>query len=148
MNAGTRAEKTRCRVAAVNLSVSDLMSSPVHVVRPSDTLADAADLMERYVIRHLPVVTGEGKLVGLVTHRDVLRCWTDGSPSSAVRVADVMRDEAHGEVTCTGPRLQLRTAAIRMRERQIGCLPVVDESGRLVGILTESDFVRFFADGV
>jgi CBS domain-containing membrane protein len=129
------------------LRVRDLMSERVLTVLPSDHLVAVRDLMERHSIRHVPVVDGEGRLLGLVTHRDLLRYGmveqADVPTSVAdevlerIEVADVMTVQP----ATVSPETELHRAASLMLRKKYGCLPVVAK-GQLVGILTESDFVR------
>ena len=132
--------------------VRDFMTPNVVTVRPDDTVVRAYELMLDNRFRHLVVVDRDGDLVGLLTHRDLLRYAlierTDLPLSlqrgilSRMRVEDVMTSE----VETAEPGQWLHEAALIMFENKYGCLPVV-EGSRLVGILTESDFVRFLAAG-
>jgi CBS domain-containing membrane protein len=131
------------------LRVRDLMTSHVITVLPDDTIATAYELMLDNRFRHLAVVDKEGDLVGLLTHRDLLRyalierlelpLSLQRSILSRIRVAEVMTSE----VETAEPGQWLEEAAQVMFENKYGCLPVV-EGSRVVGILTEADFVRFF----
>ena len=131
------------------LRVRDLMTSNVITVQPEDSVARAYDLMLDHGIRHLVVIDGDGDLVGLVSHRDLLRhslIERAGMPLSLqrnamkrVRIEDAMTTEV--ETADAGQLLQ--EAALVMFENKLGCLPVV-EGSRVVGIVTESDFVRVF----
>jgi CBS domain-containing membrane protein len=126
------------------ISVADFMTKDLVTVRESDDLALAESLLRLGGIRHLPVVNG-GRLVGLLTHRDVLRSGQSGRPSArTLLVSEIMTRE----LTTVRPGMGLSQAARLMLERKFGCLPVCDEQGRLVGIVTEADFVRFAADMV
>ena len=126
------------------ISVADFMTKDLVTVRESDDLALAESLLRLGGIRHLPVVKG-GRLVGLLTHRDVLRSGQSGRPSArTLLVSEIMTRE----LTTVRPGMGLSQAARLMLERKFGCLPVCDEQGRLVGIVTEADFVRFAADMV
>ena len=126
------------------ISVSDFMTKDLVTLRESDDLALAESLLKLGGIRHLPVVR-ERKLVGILTHRDVLRSGEWGKPSArALPVSDVMTRAP----TSVHPRTGLAQAARLMLERKYGCLPVCEEDGTLVGIVTEADFVRFAADVV
>jgi CBS domain-containing membrane protein len=132
------------------LRVRDLMTPNVVTVRADDNIATAYELMLDHRFRHLVVIDDEGDLVGLLTHRDLLRnslIERAGLPPSfqtdvmqRIRVEEVMTSE----VETAEPGQWLQKAALVMYENKYGCLPVVDGS-RVVGILTESDFVRFFA---
>ncbi len=134
------------------MRVRDLMTLDVIAVSPGDSLARLRDLMYDRDVRHMPVVEANGDLVGLVSQRDLLR-------SSLIEQADVpdfiedallaklrVRELMTTGVLSVEPGVDIREAAQIMYENKYGCLPVV-EGPRLVGILTESDFVRLMAEG-
>ena len=124
--------------------VKDLMTPGPLTVPPDATIDAAARLMETRRIRHVPVVDEEGRLLGLVSQRDLLRAaWklsTDGDPTSwrEAPLSDVMRTD----VETAQPSDTAVDAARRILSSRRSCLPVVDGENRLVGILTESDYVR------
>lgn len=127
------------------------MTREVASVRPDDKLQVANDVMRLGRIRHMPVVDREGRLVGIVSQRDLfhsalLKALGGCSSESHAFVDAVAVEETmqRGVVT-VGPDLPLREAARLMISRRIGCLVVV-ETGAIVGILTESDFVRLTAE--
>ncbi len=126
------------------ISVSDFMTKDLVTVREADDLALAESLLRLGGVRHLPVVR-DRKLVGILTQRDVLRSGISGKPPAReLPVSEVMTKDP----TTVRPGLGLAHAARLMLERKIGCLPVCEEDGTLVGIVTEADFVRFAADVV
>jgi CBS domain-containing protein len=126
------------------ISVAEFMTRDLVTVRADDDLALAESLLRLGGIRHLPVVQ-DGRLVGLLTQRDLLRSGHAGRESArTARVGDAM---TAGPSTVR-PATSLATAARTMLEHKYGCLPVCEEDGRLVGIVTEADFVRFAADVV
>ncbi len=124
------------------LLVRDSMTREVVTISPQTTAAEALALCREKGIRHLPVME-EGRLAGLVSDRD-LRSATPalGDPERAealqkIRVWDVMvRD-----VLTAHPEDPIEQAANTMREKKIGCLPVL-EAGELAGILTSSDVME------
>lgn len=131
--------------------VADLMTENVLAVRPDDDLAAVSFLMSDHDVRHVPVVDDEKNLVGVVSQRDLLRnTLLEGGEASRVvretsleglKVRDVMSDPEYVEEdTLLGDAAQI------MLENKFGCLPVV-RGDRLVGILTESDFVRAAVEG-
>jgi CBS domain-containing protein len=124
------------------LSVGDFMTRDLVTVQESDDLALAEQLLRLGGIRHLPVVR-EKKLVGLLTHRDLLRSAVT-RPAKTTLASDVMTREP----TTARPGTSLVQAARVMLANKFGCLPVCEEDGTLVGIITEADFVRFAADVV
>lgn len=122
------------------LTVADLMTRDVVTLEAEDGLIQVDDLLKRHHIRHVPVVRGR-KLVGLVSHRDLIRALARqpaGKGAPPVSVEDVMTRE----VETVKPSSSVRQAIEKLVDRRFGCLPVVDEQGELVGIITESDFMR------
>ncbi|MDQ4106709.1 MAG: CBS and ACT domain-containing protein [Actinomycetota bacterium] len=124
------------------LLVEDSMTREVVTLGPQTTAEEALGLSRQRRIRHFPVVE-DGELVGIVSDRD-LRSATPvlGDPGRAaalkeIRVSQVMTREP----VTADPRDPVEVAANVMRERRIGCLPVV-EGGRLVGIITSSDVME------
>lgn len=118
--------------------VRDIMRSPVVSVPPGTTLQDAYRLMREKGFRHLPVLDGE-RLAGVITDRD-LRLAT-----SALAPVPFRADSSVAEVMCREPLTAdaqdaVEDAARVMRERKIGCLPVV-EDGRVIGIITGIDLL-------
>ena len=130
-------------------TVASIMSPDPITLREEENLADVQDEMERLGLRHLPVVDGK-KLVGLVTHRDILR-WSlnrfEGHPvhramderrRASTFVAEIMTRD----VATVSPTTPIPDAALHMLEHKYGCLPVVEADGTLLGIVTEHDFTR------
>ena len=128
-----------------NLKVSDLMSTELITLEQDESLDLADEIMKLARIRHLPVTKG-GKLVGLVTHRDLLRAQVSMLAGlsrdesfeieGSISVASIMT--THAETIA--PNSTALEAAKLMREHKYGCLPVCDD-GMLVGIITEADFL-------
>ena len=127
------------------ITVADFMSRELVTVKEDDDLALAESILRLGGIRHLPVVR-QGKLMGLVTQRDLLRSGASGGSPAARAIA--ARDIMTREVTTVGPETSLAHAAHLMLRHKYGCLPVCGPEGTLLGIITESDFVRFAADVV
>ena len=133
------------------LKVRDVMTADPTTLKSNDKLTLADDIMRLGRIRHLTVLDDHGqRLVGIVTQRDLFRdalaqALGYGKPAQrkildSLAVKDVMATE----VVTIRPDASLVYAARLLTERKIGCLPVV-ENGRLVGILTEGDFVALVA---
>lgn len=130
--------------------VRDLMTSKVFTLRPDATMARLYELMDSKHIRHIPVVDGDEDLVGLVTHRDLLRsALTDRSDLPLAIQRQVLETVRVSEIMTTAVETieqdqDICDAVDLMMENKFGCLPVV-EGDRLVGILTEADFVRYLS---
>lgn len=128
--------------------VRDLMTREVVTLNRNERLAVADDLMKLGRIRHLPIVDDEGLLVGIVSQRDLflsglLRALGYGSHAQR-QILDIVsiKEAMKTDVVTVSPDTPIRDAARLMLEKKIGCL-VVTEGKRIVGILTESDFVRY-----
>ncbi|MCA8953557.1 MAG: CBS domain-containing protein [Planctomycetes bacterium] len=126
------------------LHVGQFMTTDLFTVHPEDVVDLAASLMDWRHIRHVPVEDNEGRLVGLVSHRSLLRLVGQGmrrADRAPVAVKDIMRREPITVMSNT-PTLQ---AIELMRRHRVGSLPVVEEGNRLVGIITERDLIRVAA---
>ncbi|HEV8325267.1 MAG TPA: glutamate-cysteine ligase family protein [Myxococcota bacterium] len=125
------------------LNVDQYMTTDLFTVQADDSMDLVSNLMGWERIRHVPVEDQEHRLIGLVSYRQVLRLLTAGNlgPGSApVPVSEVMVRDV---ITIT-PRTPTLEAIATMRRYRIGCLPVVQE-GRLVGIVTEENFMDIAA---
>ena len=120
-------------------TVGQFMSTDLFTLRPDDLVDFAASVMDWRHIRHVPVENEEGELVGLLTHRSLLRVLSRGlhkGRDEPLLVRDIMK-AAPVTVSSATPTLE---AIEVMRTSQVGCLPVVDD-GQLVGIVTSFDFL-------
>lgn len=119
-------------------TVEQFMATDLFTVRAEDVVDLAASLMHWRRVRHVPVEDDDGKLVGIVTHRDLLRMVSCGlmRGSAEVAVADVMKTDLITVSPCT-PTIE---ALKLMRDHNIGCLPVLRD-GDLVGLVTAHDFL-------
>jgi CBS domain-containing protein len=129
--------------------VRDIMPRKMVTISESDTLSTVEDIMTLGHVRHMPVVRA-GRLVGVVSERDLLRASLSNLSEfgteqrrAFLQVVEIARVMSSPAVTIS-PESSIEEAALAMAERKIGCLPVVDED-ELVGIITETDVLRFFA---
>ncbi|WP_375321094.1 CBS domain-containing protein [Aliivibrio logei] len=125
-------------------TVNDMMTTHPHTLLRSNSLEDAKALMDEHGIRHIPIVDTEGALVGLVTQRDLLSAQTSCLEKPTLEEISALsiplNDIMHENIMSVSPHGGLKSAALFMQKHKVGCLPVVDR-GRLVGIITDSDFV-------
>ena len=130
--------------------VSDWMTKKVFTLEPDDYLSTALLLMKEKKVKHVPVVKGN-KLKGLISDRDI----KEFSPSKATsldiyelhyllaktRIRDLMRTR----VITTTPETAVEEAAMLMLDKNIGCLPALD-NGNLVGIISDRDIFHALVD--
>ena len=132
------------------MRVSNLMSPVPVTVDPGTPVLDARRIMQEHRIRHL-LVTEDERLVGMVTDRDIrlslpspattLSVWEINALLARLAVREVMTKT----VIVVGPDRDAADAAAILLSEKIGALPIVDGT-RLVGIVTETDFLRAFVE--
>ena len=129
-----------------------MMRNPVFVDE-DDSMKKAMDLLKERDIRHLPVLKGGETLVGILTERDIKQA--SPSPATALEIREIyyLIDKVKVKQIMTrrpytiSPTAPIEEAALIMRDKKIGCLPVIEE-GRLVGILTETDILDSFLEAM
>jgi CBS domain-containing membrane protein len=126
-------------------TVAEIMTREPYSLGPDDSLATARKIMAEHHIRHIPVVSDDGSLIGLVSQRDVLAAEDstvlneEGGPGSRdqyVAISAIMTAPVQTVEESDG----LRGTAMHMQKNKLGCLPVLNE-GQLAGIITDTDFV-------
>jgi CBS domain-containing protein len=122
------------------LRIEQIMTTDLFTVNKDELVDMAAYVMNWQHIRHVPVENEEHRLVGLVSHRSLLRLVSetlDGRSATAKPISEIM----NVDVITVGPETPTLEAIQLMREHRISCLPVVEDKDRLVGIVTEHDFM-------
>jgi CBS domain-containing protein len=120
------------------VEVREVMTADVVSIPPELTLQDAASIMKTLDVAALPVSDGE-RLIGLITDRDItLRAIAEGRDPRTTDVGDVMTSE----VVCCHDDDEVQRAAGLMQREHLRRLPVIDEGGRLVGIVSLGDVKR------
>ncbi|MFN8488733.1 MAG: CBS domain-containing protein [Caldilineaceae bacterium] len=128
------------------------MSSPALTITPDTPFQDALKLMHERKIRRLPVVDRNGKLIGIVSERDLLHAAP--SPATSLSVWELnyllwkltVKDLMATKVLTVAPDALLQEAATIMLEKKIGGLPVVDQNQHVVGVITETDIFKALVD--
>jgi CBS domain-containing protein len=128
-------------VTARAVVAADVMSAPTVSIAPAASAAAAWSLMMQTGLRHLVVATDDG-CVGVVDDRTVFAEWPMG-PLALRR--HTVRDQVRPRTVCVRPDTDLRIVARAMVDDSVDAVPVVTESGRLVGIVTGSDIARAVA---
>jgi CBS-domain-containing membrane protein len=134
------------------MKVRDIMHTSVVTLHSSDKLNVAEDIMTMGRMRHLPVVDGYNRVVGMVTQRDLYKAAISSVLGfdrdkeqewlGKVAVADVMTKE----VVTVAAEAEVIETVDKLLTMKIGCLPVVDAEGKLIGVITETDCLRCFRD--
>lgn len=131
--------------------VSRSMTRQVITVDADVRILDAQELMQANDIRHLPVVERDNKLVGIITDRDIRSAlpysYFKKSPDKAemekiseLRVEDIMSKKP---ITIS-PTYTIQDALLVIQDSKVGALPVVDEDGKITGIISVRDLLRAF----
>ncbi|MBR3264535.1 MAG: CBS domain-containing protein [Erysipelotrichaceae bacterium] len=132
--------------------VKDNMVSGPIVIGPNQSVSQALDIMSENKLHRLPVVDGSGRLVGLVTEGLIASNTPNSSSTLSVfelnyllnklTISDIMIRN----VLTINKEALLEEAATIMRKNDVGCLPVVDEDNKLIGIITHNDIFTAFID--
>jgi acetoin utilization protein AcuB len=131
--------------------VSERMATNLITVGPDLTIFEAKELMSEKNIRHLPVVDSQGKLLGIISDRDM----RDAMPSTLLKKPDYeitlgkiggfpVSDIMTSKPLTIYPYYTLQDTLLVMQKKKVGALPVVDEEGYLKGILSTRDLLRAF----
>ena len=134
------------------MNVKSIMSAPAITVEGDESILVATRLMKDHTIKHLPVVDPKGKLIGVVTDRDLKRA--SASDATTLEIHELLyllhkvkvREVMTKKPLTAPPDLAASGAAELMVRNKVGCLPVLE--GRvLVGIVTKDDLLRLLAKG-
>lgn len=124
------------------MQVQDVMSAPALCCSVDATLDVAARLMWEADCGSIPVVDQNGRLSGIVTDRDIcMACYTQGKPPSEIRVASVMCEE----VVTARPEDSLEALERALGQHQVRRVPVVDDAGRPMGVISLNNLARHAA---
>lgn len=127
------------------------MTKRVVTIGKDTNIVEARNLMEEHHIRHLPVVEPDGKLIGIVTDRDIrsampsivqddLDCKEVGEKLRKMTVGQFMTSNP----TTIPPTYTIQDALLLIQSKKVGAFPVVDEAGKLKGIVSIRDLIRAF----
>lgn len=125
--------------------INDMMSQPVITVLESTTVGEALETLKRQKVRHLPVVDFSQTLLGIVSESDLVKVFPIGKDLSTFEINLLSRTAVSKVMklkpfTISSDKL-IEEAALIMRTEKIGCLPVTDYTGKLIGIITKNDIM-------
>jgi acetoin utilization protein AcuB len=131
--------------------VKDWMTKGVMNLGPDTSVIDAAEILRKKNIRQMPVIDAGGRVVGIVSDRDVRDAMPskylpgDGAAAGASLAALKVNEIMTPEPLTISPEAAVESAAELLLRHKIGGLPVADEDGKLVGIITEVDVFRYLS---
>lgn len=128
-----------CRMSG---QVEDLMTPNPVTVEPDTELSEVWRLMSERRFRHMLVAGADGRLLGLVTQRDLLSAARASGRGLGFEDARPVSELMHRELDTVRAACCAAEAARHMLRSKHGCLPVVNAAGVVVGILTEADYLR------
>jgi acetoin utilization protein AcuB len=118
-----------------------IMKFPVLILDPEMKIADAWNFLKEKGVGHMPVLSKEKKIIGILSDRDLLKCLCiidcNKSDIAVKKVSDVMTKK----VITSSKLTDIRRIAKAMFENHIGTMPIVEDSGELIGIVTRSDIL-------
>jgi acetoin utilization protein AcuB len=118
-----------------------IMKSPVLTLDPEMNAADAWKLLKEKRVSHMPVISKENKIMGILSDKDLLKCLCiiecKVEDAGNKKVSEVMKTK----VITSGRLTDIRRIAKAMFENHIGSMPVVEDTGDLIGIITRSDIL-------
>ncbi len=129
------------------LKVEDIMTTDIFTLMETDNLALARSVMDLARIRHIPVVKVDMSFIGLLTHRDILSATVsrlaelDNRTQEELDQGIPVKEIMNTNVRTVSRNVSLRDCAALLLKHKFGCLPVLEES-KLVGIITEADFLN------
>jgi CBS domain-containing protein len=125
-----------------NITVEQLMSTALVTARADETIDDIDFEMQMAAIRHIPVVDDHNHVVGVVSQRDLLRALAGPGTRKPAPIRSIMTTR----VLAVQADDQASDAIEVLLDNKIGCVPVLGDDGQLVGIVTETDFLRLASD--
>jgi len=139
----------RYRETVENLKVPEeiffayqIMSSPVKTLKPGMKVTDAWNYFRHAGVRHMPVLSEEGRIIGMVSDRDLLKYLLISRDSVINQAEELVADIMVKEVITAGRNTDIRRIAMLMFNRHIGTMPILGDDRKLVGIITRSDILH------
>jgi CBS domain-containing protein len=120
------------------MKVKDVMEPNVCFLNDEDTILHASKFMKEERIRNLPVIDKDKKLVGLITLREIIETIFHNPDQISVRSAMLQQEQ----MTCVKPDTSLKDAIEIMMANRFGCLPVIDNNGKLLGVISEANLLK------
>ena len=118
------------------MRVKDVMNTEIFILNETDDICQASNFMKKERVRNLPIIDEDNKLIGLVTLREIVDALAEGSKTKTI--GDIMLTE----VKTLGPETPLKGAIEVMLLNRFGSMPVVDNNGKLLGMVSDLDLLK------
>lgn len=116
-----------------------------------DSFCRVAEIFQQRDIRHLPIVNSQGVILGIISQRDLNRITSPKKGPNGEYLYDpaeltkyILKQHVIQKVFSLSPEDTLEKAVALMAEKKLGCMPVTDPGGKVVGIVTVTDLLRLF----
>jgi CBS domain-containing protein len=131
------------------LLARDVMSSPVGTLPSDASIAQAWQFIQSREVRHVPIVSEDGTIHGVISDRDLLRdAVADVIASDAASLTERrVRDLISPRLLTAGPDTEIAQIARVLYEEHVGSLPIIDKDKNLVGLITRSDILKAIVEG-
>ncbi len=137
-------------VAFLDILVEEVMTRDPQTIEPEAALSDASEALLQGGFRHLPVVDGEGRLVGMLSERDLrakLGTDVEDFPAATLEaLTEPVSSAMSPDPLSIGPKAKLSSALEIFADERVGALPVIDEDDKLLGILSYVDVLVFLGE--
>jgi len=135
-----------CHSSKQPIKVKDLMTAELHTIDPDDCIKKVEEMMKWKKVRHIPVVDKNLKLLGLITHRNLLDIKYPSFlnlPEEDLRKLKrtiLVKKVMKSSILTADPEVEIQQIISEMVENKYGCIPVIKDE-KIIGIVTEADFV-------
>jgi CBS domain-containing protein len=132
---------------ARGITAADLMTHPAVTISPDAALESAARLMYKSKIKRLPVVDSDGRLTGIISRADVLSVFDRSdppqllSPEGTTAMKTSVKEIMTTQVVAVKLGASFKEMAARLRENRISAFPVIDDDGKVIGVVSEADML-------
>ncbi len=124
------------------LLAEDVMQFPVRSLRMDDSWQSAWDLVTKHDVSHVPILSDEKKLVGIISEKDLLRVKLKSRNMLSTELSPPISSFMKSNVISALPSISIRRVASVMFQEKIGAMPIVDDHSMIIGIVTMKDILK------
>jgi CBS-domain-containing membrane protein len=131
--------------------LKEIMTKDPVTLNIDESFCRVAEIFQEKDIRHLPIVNGQGLILGIISQRDLNRITSPKKGPNGEYLYDpaeltryILKQHVIQRVIALAPEDTLEKAVAIMAEKKLGCMPIVDPSGKVIGIVTVTDLLKLF----